>query len=156
MNIRKINKNEMELNPLSGRFGIKKQCVEFARRWLHQHLGLTFTDVRVAADIWGKIHYYSNENGDENYPIINIPNGSRSLPRKGELLIYSKKFCTTGHVSVVVEVNKRQKIVRVHEQNFENIYQSPYQHRCISFVNHNDRYWLQDNYLLGWKRCNQV
>jgi len=136
---------------ITGRFGIKKQCVEFSRRWLHLHRGMVYDNVKIAAEIWDKIHYYTDTSGQQKYPVINIEKGVSALPVPGDLLIYGAEFLGTGHVSVIVNVEKSSGFICVHEQNYANKYQAPYQQRCISFVNKNNRNWLQDEYVLGWK-----
>jgi len=142
---------QMSENTKYGYFGIEKQCVEFARRWLCQHRGVLFGDVLIAADIWDKISYYTNILTGEQCPIFNIANGSESLPVAGDLLVYGEQYMSTGHVSVVVFSDYASKQICVYEQNFANQYQQPCQQRRIDFIKYKNRYWLQEKYLFGWK-----
>ncbi len=136
----------------TGRFGIKKQCVEFARRWLYQQRRLIFADVKIAAHIWDKIDCYTDESGVHQYPVKNIENGSPALPQFGDLLIYREEYLGTGHVAVIVGVEKHAALIRVHEQNFADQFQVPYQRRSIFLDINQNSNWLQDEYCLGWKR----
>lgn len=132
-------------------FGIKRQCVEFARRWLHANRGVVYQNVNIAADIWDKVNCYTRVLDGKQISVKNIVNGATQLPKSGDLIIYSEKFMNTGHVSVVINVSETSGSIELHEQNFENQYQLPNQQRNISFVFHKGRYWLLNNYLLGWK-----
>jgi len=132
-------------------FGIKRQCVEFARRWLYENKGMIYQDVVIAADIWDKVNCYTRLLDARKIPVESIINGSLQLPRSGDLIIYSEKYMNTGHVSVVVNVNELKGLIELREQNFDNHQQLPFQQRSISFAFHKQRYWLLDSYLLGWK-----
>lgn len=137
-------------------FGIKKQCVEFSRRWLYINKGVIYQDVKLAADIWNEVNFYTRISDGIEVEVSSIVNGAECLPRIGDLIIYSEKFMSTGHVSVVVNVNNVDDLIELHEQNFDNHYQLPNQKRCISFVFYNDAYWLLDSYLLGWKSMREA
>ena len=132
-------------------FGIDKECVEYARRWLYLHKGLIYQDVKVAADIWNNVSYYTRVSDRKKLPVLSLPNGSWKKPQPGDLLIYSEDYFCTGHVSVVVNIDNRSKSVQLQEQNFGNQYCAPYQQRNIHFIKLKEGYWLLDKYLLGWK-----
>jgi len=131
--------------------GIKKQCVEFARRWLYENKGMIYQDVVIAADIWDKVNCYTRLLDARKIPVENVINGAFQLPKPGDLIIYSEKYMNTGHVSVVVNVSELNGLIDLLEQNFDNHQQLPNQQRSISFTFHKQRYWLLDSYLLGWK-----
>lgn len=143
--------NTMKSSNNNGRFGIEKQCVEFARRWLYKNKGMVFGDVKVAANIWENINYYSQIPGGERVPVTNFTNGSLQPPRVGDLIIYGEQYLTTGHVSVVVEIDISLDVILVYEQNFENVYEHPHQKRSIRFINENGHCWLLDDFVIGWK-----
>lgn len=132
--------------------GIKWQCVEFARRWLLINQGLIYGDVEVAADLWNKITVLTRVSDKKEFPLRAIVNGSPEPPQPGDLLIYSREFLGTGHVAVVSEVNLAQGIVQVVEQNFLNQPWSTNYARQLELIEKEQKYWLLDAYLLGWKR----
>lgn len=153
MNSNKTNKFDTENDHC---LGIKRQCVGFTRRWLYMNKGMVYQDVNIAADIWDTVNHYTRITDGKKIKVNNIENGATQLPKMGDLIIYSEKFLNTGHVSVVVHVNKQHKSIELYEQNFKNKFQSPNQQRSISFVYHQQCFWLLDRYLLGWKRIQEV
>lgn len=141
-----------EPNRTNGTYtGIKWQCVEYARRWLLINKGAVYGDVDIAADIWSKIDYLSDVETNKKLPLENHLNGSKQAPQPGDLLIYAKAFFGTGHVAVVNGVNIEQGFVTVGEQNFNNQPWPANYSRKIELLNRDQRYWLLDPYLLGWK-----
>ena len=131
---------------------MKWQCVEFARRWLFEQRGLVFGDVDVAADLWSDIDYLTRVGDGARLPMQRIVNGAASPPQVGDLLIYARAFHNTGHVAVVVRVDDDRGFVQVAEQNYDNRPWLADHARSIPVVAHENRYWLLDPYLLGWKR----
>jgi hypothetical protein len=131
--------------------GIKWQCVEFARRWLMHNRGLTFGDVDTAADIWA-IDSFTRLSDGSKVAVANQLNGSNALPQKGDLLIYAKEYLGTGHAAVVLEVDRKKRLIRVGEENYQNKKWPANYARSIEFIAKNGRYWLLDAYLLGWKK----
>lgn len=96
--------------------GYKYQCVEFARRFLVSVAGLTFRDVHMAYEIFDITNFCKVSDGSD-VPVERCPNGGKTMPVFGSLIIWAPKgyFRHTGHVAVVVEVEKNY--VRVAEQN---------------------------------------
>lgn len=131
---------------------VREQCVEYARRWLRTRMGLIYADVRIAADIWDQIHHYTRVSDAASVLVNSVLNGAARLPKTGSLLVYSEKFCSTGHVAVVCDVDPREGVVCVNEQNYANRYQAPDHVRRIPLVMNANRYWLLDSYLIGWKQ----
>ncbi len=155
--VRATIKNTMKSsNNNDGRFGIEKQCVEFARRWLYKNKGMIFGDVKIAANIWDNINFYSQISSGDRVPVANFTNGALQSPRVGDLIIYGEQYLTTGHVSVVVEMDASLGVIFVYEQNFENVYEHPHQKRSIRFINKNGRCWLLDNFIIGWKSPQEI
>ena len=138
-------------NNADNSLGLDKQCVAFARRWLHKNKGMVFGDVQIAADIWANVNFYRLVASGKRIPVTSVPNGGSCLPQVGDLIIYGEKYRMTGHVSVVVNIDTSSDMVLIYEQNFENIYQYPHQERFIHFINKRGRYWLLDDFILGWK-----
>lgn len=132
--------------------GIKWQCVEFARRWLIHNRGLTFGDVDVAADIWA-LDTFTRLSDQSQVFTERYVNGSKTLPKRGDLLIYAKEYLATGHAAVVLEVDLKKNRLRVAEQNFKNQKWPGQYARSIDLIDKNGHYWLLDAYLLGWKRA---
>lgn len=141
-------------NFIDDRFtGIKWQCVEYARRWLLTNKGMVYGDVDIAADIWGKITYFTVIEDGSQVSTVNILNGATETPQVGDLLVYGKDFLGTGHVAVVTEVGANHSFVKVAEQNFANAKWPGNYARTIDIVEKNGRFWLLDPYILGWKRA---
>lgn len=132
--------------------GMKRQCVEFTRRWLYINKGFVYSDVDIAADVWDKVDYYTQVASRIKCPTRNFINGSVEPPEVGDLLIYCEKYLNTGHVAVVTKVNIKSGTVCTAEQNYENKYQVAGHKRYISLHKIDDAYWLLDGYLIGWKR----
>lgn len=130
--------------------GIEWQCVEFARRWLLKNKGVVYGDVNIAADIW-QLNTVTRIADNQSLTLQTYPNGASRLPKIGDLLIYAQAYLGTGHVAVVTEVDLKQGHIKVAEQNFTNeIWPGDYA-RQIAFIHKDNRYWLLDSYLLGWK-----
>ena len=133
--------------------GIKWQCVEYARRWLLINKGVVYGDVDIAADIWalGTVTRVSDKS---NVGMSTYPNGSKTWPEVGDLLIYAKEYLKTGHVAVISKVDKKSHAIQVIEENFNNTKWPGDYARSIPYVENNDKIWLLDSFLLGWKRVN--
>ncbi len=133
--------------------GIKWQCVEYARRWLLREKGVVYGDVDIAADIWG-LQDVKNPISNQTLQFESIVNGAAELPKVGDLLIYGKDYLGTGHVAVVVGVDEKLHSIQVAEQNYANTkWQNNYA-RQIAYTKFDNRVWLLDSYLIGWKRVN--
>jgi hypothetical protein len=130
--------------------GIEWQCVEFARRWLLRNKGLTFDSIDVAADLWNKIDHLADEK-KAAVPLTKTENGASSLPKPGALLVYAREYLDTGHVAVVLRVDRVKRLVYVGEENFTNAKWPADYARAIPFVKRGSSYWILDRYLLGWK-----
>ncbi len=134
--------------------GIKWQCVEYARRWLLVEKGVVFGDVDIAADIW-RMDNVVHPNNKQSLAFQSFVNGSNIKPQRGDLLIYGKDYLGTGHVAVVVAIDDKNNVLQVAEQNFENSEWKKNYAREISFIEKDNRYWLLDAYLVGWKRVSE-
>ena len=135
--------------------GIKWQCVEFARRWLLDNMGVVYGDVDTASDIWSKIEFVSRVADNQSIPLRAYVNGSAESPKAGDLLIYSKEYLNTGHVAVITDVDWHAGVLKVAEQNYLNQTWPADYARQIDVINRNGRYWVLDAYVLGWKRVAQ-
>jgi hypothetical protein len=143
-----------EPNKPGGTFtGIKWQCVEFARRWLLDNMGVVYGDVDTASDIWGKISFVIRVADGRRLPLQSFINGSSVPPATGDLLVYAKEYLGTGHVAVVTEVDLAKGRIKVAEQNFLNRPWPGNFARQIDVVSKSGGYWVLDPYLLGWKRA---
>ena len=131
--------------------GIKWQCVEYARRWLLLNKGAVYGDVEYASDIWDKIDYLTDIKTKNKLPLKSYINGSKKAPQIGDMLIYANEFNNTGHVAIVIDVDIKNGILEVGEQNFNNQSWSNKYARKINLITRNNQYWLLDAYLLGWK-----
>ena len=133
--------------------GMQWQCVEYARRWLLVRRGMVFGSVDFAADIWDEVEHYSRVADDQPIFTENFPNGSSERPRVGDLIVYAKEYLGTGHVAVVVALADNR--VEVAEQNYFNKPWPGTTARRIALQQREGGYWLEDDFLLGWKRVVQ-
>ncbi len=130
--------------------GLTYQCVEYARRWWIQILGLSFGDVPTAADILALTE--GRRLSDQAViPLGRSLNGSaRRAPRRGDLVIYaadpSDPEWRAGHVAVVIEADPEQGWVALAEQNYDNRpWQAPERYaRRIRILRVGERYTLLD------------
>lgn len=130
--------------------GLAYQCVEYARRWWIQVLGLTFGDVPTAADILRLIE--GRRLSDQAViPLGRSLNGhARRAPQRGDLVIYAADpndpEWSAGHVAVVVDADLEQGWVALAEQNYDNRpWNDPERHaRRIRIVRIGERYSLLD------------
>lgn len=131
--------------------GIKWQCVEYARRWLLVNKGVVYGDVDIAADIWG-LDFVTRVKDKAELRMSSYPNGNEKQFEVGDLIIYAKEFLKTGHVAVISEIDTKSHSIKVVEQNYNNTKWPKNYARSIPYVEQNNKYWLLDSYLLGWKR----
>ena len=133
--------------------GIQWQCVEYARRWLLINHGVVYGDVDYAVDIWDKIDSYRRVSDGRQLATRNIVNGSALPPQAGDLLVYARAmFGGTGHVAVVISVDRKRRTIRLAEQNYSNKKWPADYSREVPYVIRQGNYWVLDGYLLGWKR----
>lgn len=132
-------------------YGMKWQCVEYARRWLIGLFGISFGRVEAAEDIWSLEGFVFVENL-EKVSIEKVENGSGCKPEVGNVVIYGRggKEIPYGHVAIVVDVGEFG--VRLAEQNWENDYWPGDYSREINFTVADGRYYLIDEEypVLGW------
>ena len=133
--------------PVSG----TAQCVGFARRWLEINKGLSFPEVKKAADIWHQVSHYHQLTDNTLLKVSNRNNGHTQPPHYGDLIIYDHHLNGTGHVAVVTAFDQLTKMISVVEQHYMNCYQSPGQKRHIPFLKINNGFRLQHKHIVGWK-----
>lgn len=132
--------------------GMKWQCVEYARRWLIENKGMTFGDVDYAYHIWD-LPYAERVGTHQHVPLLKFKNKqSKEAPQVGDLLINSVKLAITGHVSVVVGVERDS--ITIAEQNYFN---RPwegknYARRLLLDKDEHGYYRVFDDSLIGWVR----
>jgi CHAP domain len=132
--------------------GLKWQCVEFVRRWLIETRRVTYGDVDVAADIWGKITAVKRLADGLALPLVSHPNGAPDPPQVGDLLVYGREYRGTGHVAVITRVDVGGRSIEVAEQNLLNQAWPDGYARRIDLVKEHGKFWVLDPYLIGWKR----
>ena len=138
-------------NKMDGTYtGIKWQCVEYARRWLLVNKGVVYGDVDIAADIWG-LNFVTRIKDKAKLKMLTYTNGNEKMPEVGDLLVYAQAYLKTGHVAVISKVDSQSHTVQVIEQNFNNTKWPKDYARSIPYVRHDNKIWLLDAYLLGWK-----
>lgn len=130
--------------------GITYQCVAYARQWWMKNLTLSFGDVDNAYHIFYLTEGINPRTGDR-IPLGRSVNGSaRRPPQRGDLVIYaadrSDPDWRSGHVAVVVAVNREQGLIALAEENYDN---RPWQNpqafaREIQLFEINGRFTLLD------------
>jgi hypothetical protein len=137
--------------------GLKWQCVEYARRYYQEKLGLTFHDVEGAKDIWD-LEIVWNLKENKSYPFFSSPNKtSLRSPKVHDLIIYPQSIqAPYGHVAVVVDVDEEKNLVFIAEQNWENdIWQNANYSRVLKLQKDpNGTFELLDDSgfdIIGWK-----
>lgn len=94
------------------RFGIRGQCVEFARRWYVRQKKITFASVPRALDLWDLKSAFCLRH-HQSVPFVK----GHGPPPVGALLIYDRSAAwPDGHVAVVI--GRRGSYVYVSEQNY--------------------------------------
>jgi hypothetical protein len=132
--------------------GMKWQCVEYARRWLIENKGVTFSGVEYAYHIWD-LAYAEKIDTHAHVRLKRFENKkSTQAPQVGDLLINSVKLAITGHVSVVVGVERDS--VTIAEQNYFNRpwEGKDYARRLLMDKDEKGRYRIFDEALIGWVR----
>lgn len=134
--------------------GIQWQCVEYARRWLFVNKGVVYGDVDIAADIWG-LDSVTRIKDKIELKMSTYPNGNDKQFEVGDLLIYARAYLKTGHVAVISSIEPKSQTVQVIEQNFKNTKWEDGYARSIPYIKRDNKFWLLDSYLLGWKRVTE-
>ena len=104
--------------------GITYQCVAYARYWWMKNLNLTFGDVDNAHQILYLTEGIDARTGTR-IPLGRSVNGSaRRPPQRGDLVVYASDRSDpewySGHVAVVVDVDRERGLVTLAEQNYDN------------------------------------
>lgn len=121
--------------------GKQWECVEFVRRWLILKKGVTFDDVKTAADVW-KLDHVTQISDKTQRPFTSVTDKDQSPP-VGAVLVFrpSKKNEHKGHVAVVVRVMGDD--VDIAEQNWDHRRWDSDKSRTIRIKTEPD--------LMGWK-----
>jgi hypothetical protein len=98
-------------------YGIKYECVEFARRYYIQKFHVTFPQVENAYELFD-LKYVIDLRSKKKIRVHVIPNSDRVLPEPGDMIIWKPEgqYHTTGHVAIMKEIVNRS-IVTIAEQN---------------------------------------
>ena len=118
--------------------GEKWQCVEFVRRYLILRHNLTFESVK---------NVYELKNVSQFYSLISespVPARfhTHGLPMKNDILILSWE--NTGHVAIVVGIDKNKELVYIVDQNGE-----PEQWETEIYSR---TYPIRSKQIMGWMR----
>ena len=121
--------------------GRQWECVEYVRRWLILKKGVTFNDVKTAADVWHLDHVTQVMDGAK-LPFQTVADKTQSPP-VGSVLVFrpSKHNEHKGHVAIVVRVVGDD--VDIAEQNWDHRRWTGDKSRTIRVKTEPD--------LLGWK-----
>lgn len=146
--------------------GIKWQCVEYVRRYLHEVEGSTFHDVDSAHNIWD-LDVLTNFETGAMHEFFSIKNGAaKEPPTESSLLIYPiQPNCPYGHVAVITHVKFDEKSgrghVQVSEQNWTNSSWKGYDYSRLLELLRDDQgcYTIIDDNqysILGWKTLGKM
>lgn len=118
--------------------GVKWECIEFVRRYLIQHYGITFETVRNVYELKNISHFYSLVSGSP-LPVQFHTNG---IPMENDILILSLK--DTGHVAIVCNVDQNKGLIYTVDQNNET---GKWETETYSRV-----YSIHSKQIMGWLR----
>lgn len=128
-------------------YGLSYQCVEFVKRYYHDHLnhkmpnsyghGKDFFDPKIED---GQL------NADRN--LNQYTNNSSSKPKVNDLIIFDKsQFNPYGHVAIITQVSENQ--IEIVQQNVGD------QSRETFSLIRQGNYWkIKNSTVLGWLRIN--
>jgi glutathionylspermidine amidase/synthetase len=135
--------------------GLKWQCVEYARRWLVENRSLSFAEVKFAYQIWDLKEAVEIAT-DQKRAFQHFENKKTTrFPQVGDLLIYDASFTETGHVAVVIGIDK--DTILVGEQNYFNRpwEGKQYARRLLVEKSKTGKFWVLDVGLIGWMRVDK-
>ena len=143
--------------------GMQWQCVEYARRYLITKLGVTFSSVDGAEDVFALKTVESIQDG-KKYKFKTYKNNfncqrSNNMPKDNDVIIWARNNHDTpyGHIAVILKVEGDK--IYIGEQNWSNDAwtRSPPDSysRILTLKTNNNRCSVIDgNYtILGWKRA---
>ena len=142
--------------------GMQWQCVEYARRYLITKLGVTFSSVDGAEDVFALKTVESTETG-KKYKFKTFKNNlncrrKNNMPKVNDVIIWARNNSDTpfGHIAVILKIEGDQ--IYIGEQNWSNdAWINPSYSRILTLKTNNNRCSIIDgNYkILGWKRVLQ-
>lgn len=111
--------NFVEINKKKFRTGVRWECVEYARRWLIINKGITFDDIDYAVDMYSSVIFRTLDGQIVNHRSVDKQFiNNVAMLKTGDLLIYSTDlFPVTGHVAVIVKIDRKNGEIYVAEQN---------------------------------------
>ena len=143
--------------------GMQWQCVEYARRYLITKLGVTFSSVNGAEDVFALKTVESIQDG-KKYKFKTYKNNfncqrSNNMPKVNDVIIWARNQNDTpyGHIAVILKVEGDK--IYIGEQNWSNdawTRSPPHSYsRILTLKTNNNRCSIIDgNYtILGWKRA---
>lgn len=145
--------------------GMQWQCVEYARRYLITKLGVTFSSVNGAEDVFALKTVESIQDG-KKYKFKTYKNNfecqrSNNMPRVSDVIIWARNDHDTpyGHIAVILKIEGDK--IYIGEQNWSNdawTSSPPHSYsRILTLKTNNNRCSIIDgNYkILGWKRASK-
>jgi hypothetical protein len=143
--------------------GMQWQCVEYARRYLITILGVTFSSVNGAEDVFALKTVESIQDG-KKYKFKTYKNNfdcqrSNNMPKVNDVIIWARNKNDTpyGHIAVILKIEGDK--IYIGEQNWSNdawTRSPPHSYsRILTLKTNNNRCSIIDgNYtILGWKRA---
>ena len=113
-------KNYIVINNKIYYTGVRWECVEYVRRWLITVKHITFDNIPNAIDMFDNIVLRTLCDKRINHKSIMKKDIKKNfhLIEPGTLVIYDKQhYPITGHVAVVVDIDKINKLLYICEQN---------------------------------------
>ncbi|WP_236027255.1 CHAP domain-containing protein [Gelidibacter pelagius] len=125
--------------------GLKWQCVEFVKRYYHDHLNHKMPNsYGHAKDFFNPALKDNQKNKDRN--LVQFTNGSLLKPEVNDLIIFDGTiFNQYGHVAIISKVNKNS--IEVVQQNVGKDSREEFK---LQYKN--DKWTIGDSNVLGWLR----
>lgn len=127
--------------------GLKYQCVEFVKRYYYEYY-----NHKMPNSYGNAKDFYNNRLSDGEYnkdrDLTQYSNPSQYKPRSGDLIIFGPtQWNSFGHVAIISKVESNR--IQIAQQNPGSNNPS---RQWFQLSNIQDKYSIDDNYVLGWLR----
>lgn len=144
-----LNTMGRHLGPDGYNYGLKYQCVEFVKRYYHDHYKHFMPDTYGnAKDFFNK--WVPDGGQNKQRDLLQFTNPSVSRPKKGDLLVFDETTSNEfGHVAIVSNVEETE--IEIIQQNPGPLAKSRV---TIPLFMAGKKYCLAQSEILGWLRKN--
>ena len=135
------------MTPDGYNLGLKYQCVEFIKRYYYEFLQHKMPDSYGHAKSFFD-HRVSSGNENKQRGLTQFKNGYGQIPEVNDILVYkATKFNPYGHVSIVSNVDVKNKTLEIIQQNPGPFSPS----REVYAIKTTDNGWaVEKSTVLGW------